>query len=278
MGADLSAVTDLPGPVGATSCPVLLVHGWTGSVEDFGPVLAPLAERRRVLAPNLPGHGGAPPAADGDYSLGAHVRLLRGLLDDLELDEVHVVGHSHGGLVAQHLAAAASQRIRSMALIGSGLGALGEEMRATVARVATAAAEHGVAAAWQQVTGPDGAAGDPRAGFVEQRFLAMPVEAITGVARNLLTAEPLTAFLRGIDLPVLVCHGEGDRTWLPHEQRLLARSIAGAVHHVVPDALHSPAQENPEGLLAVLQPFLDAADARPPRRHTRPPTPITTRR
>jgi pimeloyl-ACP methyl ester carboxylesterase len=63
-----------------------------------------------------------------------------------------------------------------------------------------------------------------------------------------------------VDFPVLVCHGEGDTTWLPHEQRLLARTIAGATYRIIPDALHSPAQENPEGLLAQLLPFLAAAD------------------
>lgn len=262
MGAVLQAVRDVPGGAGA-STPVLLVHGWTGSAEDFAPIIPSLAADRRVLVPDLPGHGGAPPPPDGDWSLRAHVEWLLELLDDRGVDQVHVVGHSHGGLVAQHLTAAAAHRVASLVLIGTGVGSVGEEMADTVRRVVRTAVEAGAEAAWQQIIDPDDATGDPRAAFVRDRFLAMPVEAIAGVGRNLLLAEPLVAFLRGIDVPVLVCHGEGDRTWRPHEQRLLARTAAGARYHVIPDALHSPAQENPDGLLDVIRPFLAAADPPP---------------
>ena len=49
--------------------PLLCVHGFTGSKEDFEPVLDALAAERRVVAVDLPGHGGTPgpddPAAYG---------------------------------------------------------------------------------------------------------------------------------------------------------------------------------------------------------------------
>ncbi|HUG86369.1 MAG TPA: alpha/beta fold hydrolase, partial [Euzebya sp.] len=72
-------------PDGAAGLPVVLLHGWTGSKEDFDRIIAALASRRRVVAPDLPGHGGTAPASDGDYSLPAHVRFLQQLLDDLDL-------------------------------------------------------------------------------------------------------------------------------------------------------------------------------------------------
>ncbi|HUG85202.1 MAG TPA: alpha/beta hydrolase, partial [Euzebya sp.] len=184
----------------------------------------------------------------------------------------------HGGLVAQRAAWAMAHRIASMTLIGSGAGALGDDSREMVVRVATAAGTEGMAAAWRAAQGPvaqapeqqgapDSPVGEPRrATFERDRFMAMSPEAVIGGARNLVTAMPLGAFLRGIDFPVLVCHGDDDTTWLPHEQRLLARRIAGARYRVIPDAVHAPALENPEGLLAELLPFLESAD---------PPTPLT---
>lgn len=253
--------------------PLLLLHGWTGSKEDFGAVVRALADGRRVLVPDLPGHGASPVVADGDYSLGAHVVALTDLLDASGVDAFHLLGHSHGGLVAQRLAHALAHRVASLTLVGSGLGALGEASQAMVVRVATAARDRGMDAAWAEaVSGAVSSAADPRAAFTRDRFLAMAPAVVIGVARNLLTTAPLGAFLRGVDFPVLICHGEGDRTWLPHEQRLLARSIRGAIYRVVPNALHSPAVENPTGTLALLEPFLAAAD--PP---ARPPAPRTTR-
>jgi pimeloyl-ACP methyl ester carboxylesterase len=253
---------------GAAGPPVLLLHGWTGSKEDFLPVVDGLAEDRRVLVPDLPGHGSCPPPVDGDYGLAAHVRWVLGLLADLGVDgDLHLLGHSHGGLVAQRIAYAAAHRIASLALVGSGLGALGDDAREQVVAIATTARDHGVEAAWAVAQGqaPVDGAPDPRAAFIRRRFLAMPPEAVLGVGANLVTAAPLGAFLRGIDFPVLVCHGEGDSAWLPHEQRLLARRIAGARYAVVPDALHSPAVENPAAFLALLRPFLADADPAPTR-------------
>jgi pimeloyl-ACP methyl ester carboxylesterase len=249
---------------GSGAIPLLLLHGWTGSKEDFAPVVERLAAARRVLVPDLPGHGSCPPAADGDYSLGAHVRWLLDLLADRGVrGDVHVLGHSHGGLVAQRLAAAAAHRVTSLALVGTGLGAVGDATRAEVVAVARAARDRGVEAAWAtSLAQGDGGPPDP---VVRARFLAMPAEAIVGVARNVVVSEPLGAFLRGVDFPVLVCHGEDDTAWTPAEQQLLARRIAGARYAIIPDAQHCPATENPEGLLALLEPFLVDADARAAR-------------
>ncbi len=241
--------------------PVVLLHGWTGSKEDFAAVVEPLAAQRRVIVPDLPGHGDSQPPVDGDYSFAAHVAWILKLLDGLGVVDLHLVGHSHGGLVAQRVAYAAAHRIASLTLVGTGLGALGDVTGDMIIRVVTTAMDHGMEAAWEVVSGTaePGAAPDPREAFVRERFLSMTPEAVRGVGRNLVTASPLGAFLYGIDFPVLVCHGEGDTAWLPHEQRLLASRIAGARYAVVPDALHSPAVENPVGFLDLLLPFLDAA-------------------
>ena len=58
----------------------------------------------------------------------------------------------------------------------------------------------------------------------------------------------------GIGLPTLVLHGEYDDAWLPHLQAQMARRL-GAEHHVVAEALHSPAVEQPEATLAALLGF-----------------------
>lgn len=246
--------------------PVVLLHGWTGSKEDFLPVIDALAADRRVLVPDLPGHGTSPPAPDGDYGLSAHVGWVLQLLADRGVaGEVHILGHSHGGLVAQRVAYFAAHRIASLVLVGTGLGALGDESRESVVRIARIARAEGVEAAWAATEALDeGEPPDPRQAFVRRRFLQMRPEAIVGVAANLVTAMPLGAFLRGIDFPVLVCHGAGDVAWLPHEQRRLAQRIAGARYAVVPDALHSPAVENPTGLLGLVRPFLADADPATP--------------
>ncbi len=242
--------------------PVLLLHGWTGSKEDFTQIVYPLSRDRRVIAPDLPGHGTCPPAVGSDYSLGAHVKWVIRLLDDLGIGDVHLLGHSHGGLIAQRLAYLQAQRIASLTLVGCGLGAVGHTTRAVIEEVATAARDDGMQAAWDRIDQAHqvSAADQARHEFQRDRFLGMPEEAVVGVARNLITATPLGAFTYGIDFPVLVCHGQGDTSWLPHEQRLLAKRIPGATYAVISAAQHTPMVDNPVGMLQVLQPFITALD------------------
>src|SRR5829696_8869049 len=78
---------------------VVLIHGITGTSEQWNDVFPLLAERYTVVAPDLLGHGrSAKPR--GDYSLGAYASGLRDLLSILDIGRVTVVGHSLGGGVA----------------------------------------------------------------------------------------------------------------------------------------------------------------------------------
>lgn len=251
--------------------PLLLVHGWGGSKEDFDPVVTPLAEHRRVLAVDMPGHGGSEgsdePAA---YGLAAMAAWLLRFADAADVGELHLLGHSLGGLIVQRTAALASQRLQSLTLMSTGLGALREEAGEYVVRVAIAARDHGMQAAMEvAATRPAPEfippANPQRETFVMRRFLALPPAALVGGARNLIGAAPLGAFLYGIDIPVLVVSGQHDDTWTPAEQALLARTVAGAKQVVVPDTGHSPQLENSEYWLKAVGDFLAGAERRTER-------------
>jgi len=85
--------------------PVVILHGFLGSAEDMGPLARALGHSRRVLAVDLPGHGGtewrgeAPPSvADAAEAVAAVIRVAG-------LEAPLVVGYSMGGRVAMQLAA-----------------------------------------------------------------------------------------------------------------------------------------------------------------------------
>jgi pimeloyl-ACP methyl ester carboxylesterase len=247
------------------AAPLLLVHGFTGGRDDFAGVLDVLAEDRRVVAVDLPGHGGSDGPDDADaYGLSAVASWVLRLADALDLGEAHLLGHSLGGLVVQRAAAAASQRLRSLVLMDTGLGALREEPGERIASIAIALRDSGPEAALAvSLDGADVPDAEREAALT--RFRALEPAAVVGGARNLIGAAPLGAFLRGIDIPVLVIHGEDDEAWLGNEQRLLAATVAGAEHRVVPGAAHSPQQEQPEAWCEAVRDFLRRADDAPSR-------------
>jgi pimeloyl-ACP methyl ester carboxylesterase len=84
-----------------------------------------LSERFTVLAPDLLGQGRSdkPP---GDYSLGVHANLLRGLLDALGHARATVIGQSLGGGVAMQFAYQFPERCERLVLVNS--GGLGREV------------------------------------------------------------------------------------------------------------------------------------------------------
>jgi pyruvate dehydrogenase E2 component (dihydrolipoamide acetyltransferase) len=110
------------GDVSPGATPVLLVHGFGADLNSWMFTQPVLAERRRAVALDLPGHGGSTKevgAGDAE-TLAAAVADAIGALG---LDRVHLVGHSMGGGVAIALAGRRPERVASLTLIAAaGLG------------------------------------------------------------------------------------------------------------------------------------------------------------
>lgn len=83
---------------------VVLVHGFTGSKENWLPLMASLGDGYRVLAPDLPGWNQSERIDGDDYGVVAQSRRLEAWLDALGARPVLLVGHSMGGHIAGLLA------------------------------------------------------------------------------------------------------------------------------------------------------------------------------
>jgi pimeloyl-ACP methyl ester carboxylesterase len=126
-----SAPTALP--------PLVLLHGISDSHLTWSKVAASLAVRRRVIVPDLAGHG-LSSRPDASYSLAFHAETIGGLLDTLDLGQVDLVGHSYGGGVAQWLLLSHRERVRRMMLVAS--GGLGREVSPELRLAALGVVEH----------------------------------------------------------------------------------------------------------------------------------------
>lgn len=88
--------------------PLLWLHGWQcSSTGELMPaaVQPPLRGRRSLLIDFL-GHGYSDKPADFSYSIEAHARTIVAIIDSLGIDRCGLVGHSMGGGIAVHVAAA----------------------------------------------------------------------------------------------------------------------------------------------------------------------------
>ncbi|GAA3786916.1 alpha/beta fold hydrolase [Micromonospora maritima] len=99
--------------------PVLLLHGIGRTLDDVTALHAALARDHRVLAVDLPGHGGSAPL-DGPHTLPGLAAAVARFLDAAGVTgPAHLVGNSLGGAVAMRLAVDAPHRAASLALLNS---------------------------------------------------------------------------------------------------------------------------------------------------------------
>ncbi len=103
--------------------PLLFLHalGPASSAAFLGLGVQPLDEAGYdVAAPDLPGYGGSPPVDPDDYAVPALAERMARLADELGWDRFVLAGHSWGGAIACHLAAAHPERVRALVLVDSG--------------------------------------------------------------------------------------------------------------------------------------------------------------
>jgi pimeloyl-ACP methyl ester carboxylesterase len=97
---------------------VLFVHGWPVSGATFRTLLPDLVDHVTCHVIDLPGAGSSRFTDDTVLTVRQHVSTVRRVIDLLGLDDVAVVGHDSGGLIARH-AVAGDPRLRSLGLINT---------------------------------------------------------------------------------------------------------------------------------------------------------------
>lgn len=106
------------GGLKSDSVPIVLLHGWGISAAPYHEVLNLLAQHHVVIAPDLPSFARSPyPNLIPDYD--SYAKFLLSFLDALNLQQVHLVGHSLGGGIAITLSALAPDRVKSVVLVDS---------------------------------------------------------------------------------------------------------------------------------------------------------------
>jgi pimeloyl-ACP methyl ester carboxylesterase len=101
---------------------LVLVHGIAGSAHSWTPLLAELArrrDRRRVIVPDLLGHGSSS-APRADHSFEGYANGIRDLLAALGHTHATIVGHSFGGGIAAQFAFQFPQHCDRLVLVDSG--------------------------------------------------------------------------------------------------------------------------------------------------------------
>jgi pimeloyl-ACP methyl ester carboxylesterase len=234
--------------------PLLLIQGLGGHGLHWGePFLSELERDLDLVVLDNRGAGRSARLGGAHLTTASLAADAVGLLDALELDAVHVLGISLGGMIAQQLALAHPERVRSLTLGCTSCG--GPQSRPTdqaVIRALTAAVlsrdrDRLLRTAFEFVASPQYTA-DPehRAAFVaaaRQHPADIPLLMAQQAA---VVAHDTYAQLRGLRVPTLVVHGTADRLLDPINGDLVASLIPGARLELLEGAGHLFFWEQPQ--------------------------------
>ena len=253
---------------GGTGRPVVLLHGLGGAATNWTRLAPLLARSRRVIVPDLPGHGRSG-SIGGPADLRAYADCVAQILGRETTEPAVVVGHSMGGVVALRLAVAHPARVSALALVESaGISSASRRAEAFLALTGLLKPARHAGRLRHQIA--------PRSSLRALTFGYWGA----GLARDL-TAEAVLGFLEGghhatdvgaassalvrddprLDLdrvvcPALVLWGSRDRM-VPLEDGFEYARRLGAPIRVVAGAGHLLIGERPEECASILEAFLD---------------------
>ncbi len=256
---------------GSGGRPLMLLHGFTGSKEDFTEWLDPLAEAGwHAVAPDHRGHGkSSKPDSENAYSIAILAHDALSLADQLGWSHFVLLGHSMGGFISQDVSFSAPERLDALVLMDTGHGAVTSIDPELVSAAVSVVRTRGIDALADILLGRESPLDTPahrrlmaeRPGFAQfedYKFRAASPHLYAALAAELMTLPDSLEKLRHLppDLPTLVIVGEQDTPFVD-ASREMQSAIPDARLAVIPDAGHSPQFENPEAWWKVLSTFLE---------------------
>lgn len=265
------AVLDVPPPAGATvRGTVLLLPGYTGSKEDFTPVLGPLAARGyRAVAVDGRGQHGSDGPAD-DEAAYAQDELAKDVLAQARCVDapVHLVGHSMGGQIARAAVLLDHSPFRSLTLVSSGAARISASQEQRVTLLRDALAVMSMEECWEAILamGPPEEVGGPARGIggpeqLRNRWLSTKPAQLLATGAQLCAEPDRVAELAAVPLPFHVLSGSHDDTWPVPGLDAMARRL-GARRTVVEGAGHTPMIDRPTPTAQSLADFFDTLAVR----------------
>ena len=231
---------------------VILIHGYSDSWFSFSRILPLLPRERRVIAPDMRGHGDSERPSSG-YRIDDMADDVIQLIDALKVPKAVLVGHSMGSFVARKVVELAPDRVSRLVLIGGGVKADNDAM-------------HELQRAVNQLTDPVAEA------FVREfqlSTIAVPVpepflEAVIANSRRM-PARIWRAIIEGLiefqppavhpDIRTLVLGGTEDAVFSRTEQMVLARQFPRGELQLVEGVGHTLHWEQPTTFVNALARF-----------------------
>ena len=243
-----------------TGTPVVLLHGFPFNRTMWREQIEALAERHRILALDLRGHGETS-ATTEPATMEEMARDVSDLMEKLNMGRAAVCGLSMGGYVALALYRMFPLRARALVLADTRPAADTEEARANREVQAVKALQEGMAgiadAMLPKLLSPKTVARAPAVvARVREMILKTNPQGAASALRGMALRRDQTRLLSRVVVPTLILVGNEDAITPPADSELMRREIGGSRLEVIENAGHVSNLEQPEKFNSALTKFL----------------------
>lgn len=239
--------------------PVVLLHGFANDRSLWREQVQALANRHRIIGPDLRGFGRSPDTDGAPVSMDAYADDVLELLDALGIARAVIGGISLGGYVSLAFALRHPQRVAGLVLADT--RASPDDAQAAEARRAFAReiAKRGPEAVVESYGDKPFRPGCERAvkEAVRDTILAQPVNGLVSGTLGMAARPDRRPALASIRVPTLVIHGTEDRFIPVDEARVLHEGIADSRYVLLEGAGHLSCIDTPGPFNAALGAFLE---------------------
>lgn len=248
--------------VSGAGTPLVLTHGLGNNLHFWDPHRDDLAAHHRVVCWDVRGFGQSDKPAGPYYPAQLAADLAR-LCEALQLDRIHLVGISMGGVIAQRFALDFPAQLRSLVLVSTS-SEVGARAAAHWQRLADRIERHGFNAHTGDASrsfSPAFAAAHPDVvrAMTEQNMASDP-KAYAAAARGV-SDYHWTAELARIGTPTLILQGLADQLTPPGGSVKMRRALRKARLLLIPEVGHNLPLEQPLLFRAAVLAFLGGVDA-----------------
>ncbi len=238
---------------------VMLSHSLASSLVMWNPQLESLESKFKVLRFDTRGHGDSD-APEGKYTLEQLAADAVALMDALEIDAVHFVGLSMGGMIGQNLALDHKDRLKSLALCDTA-AVMPDEVQPIWQQRIAAARENGLQDQVDETlerwfTPEYLSQNPPLVQMIRRQILATPVAGYIGCSEAIRKLDNLGR-LSEINISTLIIVGEEDPGTPVAAAEAMQERIDGSKLVVLPAARHLSNIEQAEGFNTALLKFLE---------------------
>jgi len=250
---------------------LLLIHGLPGSLEDWEPIVIGLSSKFRVTSYDRPGHGYSS-AKNIAYNLAHNADIVLGLINELKLKSVIVVGHSYGGSILMELAVRNPQEIKAYISV-AGATNLVENIDPIYSIIKIPIIGRGFVATTSWLIGPtmieDGVnqAFHPNEqiipdGYIDSRMIIwLQTKVAISTAREELNINSdlnrIIPEYGNISKKFIIIHGENDLLVPKDDSVKLHKTIRNSKLVILSDTGHQVQYERPEMLIRTIEETVD---------------------